>query len=102
MIEGQTDSMDCGNTWSARYGYENNILKRLEIMRWLGYLEKEIGDYRQEALEIFSGKRELMQYLKKIRRYPGGKVKAAEIVENRKALDYRRSTVMDEPQKTRF
>lgn len=48
MIERQTDSTDCGNTWSARYGYENNILKRLEIMRRLGYSEKEIRDYRRK------------------------------------------------------
>ena len=41
-IEGQNDSTDCGNSWSARYGFENNILKRLEIMGQLGYPEKEI------------------------------------------------------------
>ena len=40
-IERQTSSTDCGNTWSARYGYENNILKRLEIMDQLGYSEEE-------------------------------------------------------------
>lgn len=45
MIERQTD---CGNMWSARYGYENNILKRLEIMDQLGYPEKEIREYHRK------------------------------------------------------
>lgn len=48
MIERQTDSTDCGNMWSARYGYENNILKRLEIMDQLGYPEKEIREYHRK------------------------------------------------------
>lgn len=47
-IERQTSSTDCGNTWSARYGYENNILKRLEIMDQLGYPEEEIREYRRK------------------------------------------------------
>ena len=47
-IERQTSSTDCGNTWSARYGYENNILKRLEIMDQLGYSEEEIREYRRK------------------------------------------------------
>ena len=48
MIERQTDSTDCGKTWSSHYGYENNILKRLEIMKQLGYPEKEIRAYRRK------------------------------------------------------
>ena len=48
MIERQTSSTDCGKTWSARYGFENNILKRLEIMNQLGYPEKEIREYRRK------------------------------------------------------
>ena len=48
MIERQTDSTDCGNMWSARYGYENNIQKRLEIMDQLGYPEEEIREYRRQ------------------------------------------------------
>lgn len=43
-----------------------------------------------------------MQYLKKIRRYPGGKEKAAEIAENWRALYYRRRAMMDEMQKAGF
>ena len=48
MIERQTVSTDCGSTWSARYGYENNIIKRLEIMKQLGYPEEEIREYRRK------------------------------------------------------
>ena len=57
-IERQTSSTDCGNTWSARYGYENNILKRLEIMDQLGYPEEEIREYRRKHWR-FSAVREL-------------------------------------------
>lgn len=38
---------DCGRWWSAHYGYENNILKRLELMRELDYPEEEICKYRR-------------------------------------------------------
>ena len=48
MIERQTSSTECGKTWSVRYGFENNILKRLEIMNQLGYPEKEIREYRRK------------------------------------------------------
>lgn len=48
MIERQSDSTDCGATWSARYGFENNILKRLEIMNQLDYPEEGIGEYRRK------------------------------------------------------
>ena len=43
--EGQTD---CGEYWSAHYGYENNILKRLEIMRELQYTEEDIRAYKEK------------------------------------------------------
>ena len=33
---------DCGSTWSVHYGYQNNILKRLELMKDLEYSEEEI------------------------------------------------------------
>ena len=48
MIERQTSSTEFGKTWSVRYGFENNILKRLEIMNQLGYPEKEIREYRRK------------------------------------------------------
>lgn len=48
MIERRTDTTDCGNTWSIRYGYESNILRRLEIMKQLGYPEEEIREYRRK------------------------------------------------------
>ena len=48
MIERQTSSTECGKTWSVRYGFENNILKRLEIMNQLGDPEKEIREYRRK------------------------------------------------------
>ena len=48
MIERQTSSAECGKTWSVRYGFENNILKRLEIMNQLGYPEQEIREYRKK------------------------------------------------------
>ena len=48
MIERQTSSTECGKTWSVRYGFENNILKRLEIMNQLGYPEQEIREYRKK------------------------------------------------------
>ncbi len=58
MIERQTASADCGSTWSARYGFENNIIKRLEIMKQLDYPEEEIREYRRNHWR-FSAVREL-------------------------------------------
>lgn len=48
IIEKQETSTDSGSTWSARYGYQNNILKRLEIMEKLNYSEEEIKEYRKK------------------------------------------------------
>lgn len=42
--EGKTD---CGKDYSAHYGYEDNILKRLQIMKELGSSEQEINEYRK-------------------------------------------------------
>ena len=41
------EKTDCGDCWSVHYGYENNILKRLEIMRKLDYSEEEIQEYKR-------------------------------------------------------
>ena len=57
-IEMQTSSTDCGSTWSARYGYENNIIKRLELMERLGFSAEEIREYRRQHWR-FSAVREL-------------------------------------------
>lgn len=57
-IEMQTSSTDCGSTWSARYGYENNIIKRLERMERLGFSAEEIREYRRQHWR-FSVVREL-------------------------------------------
>ena len=43
-----------------------------------------------------------MKYLKKIRRYPGGKEKASEIAENWRGMYYRRTAMMDEMRKAGF
>ena len=40
------EKTDCGDWWSVHYGYENNILKRLEIMRKLDSSE-EIQEYKR-------------------------------------------------------
>ena len=80
--------------------YENVLKKKFpEQMQdiYISYVHKQAertGDRKRY--------RELMQYLKKIRRYPGGKEKAAEIAENWRALYYRRSAMMDELQKAGF
>jgi len=52
------EKTDCGESWSARYGHENNILKRLEIMRRLELPENEITEYRKKYRH-FSKIREL-------------------------------------------
>ena len=80
--------------------YENVLKKKFpEQMRdiYISYVHKQAertGDRKRY--------RELIQYLKKIRRYPGGKEKAAEIAENWRALYSRRSAMMDELQKAGF
>ena len=48
QIETSRDSTDCGNYYSIRYGPENRILKRLQIMRELGASAEEIRQYREK------------------------------------------------------
>lgn len=170
--EGQTD---CGEYWSAHYGYENNILKRLEIMRDLQYTEEDIRaykeknwrfaavrmlqlseylehvnelkvictkdeweKYREQILTSRSGwsiryqlmekefpervrdayvqyvrkqaelvsdrkrYKELVQYLKKIRKYPEGDAVASEIAGEWKEKYRRRPAMMDELRRAKF
>lgn len=54
----QALSTDCGSTWSVRHGYENNIIKRLELMERLDFPEEEIREYRRRHWR-FSAVREL-------------------------------------------
>lgn len=51
-------STDCGETWSMHYGYQNNILKRLDLMKELEYSEEEIRQYRKDNWK-FSAVRKL-------------------------------------------
>ena len=57
-IEMQALSTDCGSTWGVRHGYENNIIKRLELMERLDFPEEEIREYRRRHWR-FSAVREL-------------------------------------------
>lgn len=57
-IEAQGSSTDCGSTWSARHGYENNIIQRLELMERLNFSQEEITEYRRKYWR-FSVVREL-------------------------------------------
>ncbi len=45
-IEKAGNSTDCGKTYSAHYGFENNIIKRIQIMKELGSSSQEIREYR--------------------------------------------------------
>ena len=47
-IARMSDSTDCGDIWSVHYGYQNNILKRLDLMKELEYSEEEIKQYRKD------------------------------------------------------
>ncbi|MBE7726293.1 MAG: hypothetical protein E7244_18355 [Enterocloster citroniae] len=48
QIEKRGESTDCGKCYSSYRGFENNILKRLQIMKVLGASEEEIGQYRKK------------------------------------------------------
>lgn len=66
LIERAGDQTDCGEYWSARYGYENNILKRLEIMKELQYTEEEIREYRKKNWKFAAVRMlQLSEYLEK-------------------------------------
>lgn len=47
IIEQEEDSVQSGGTWSSHYGYQNNILRRLEIMEELGCSDEQIKEYRK-------------------------------------------------------
>lgn len=83
LIEGAEDKTDCGSLYSSNYGHENNILKRLKIMKELNYSENEINEYKIK-FRHFSAIRELeiKEYLDK-KEY----AKAIEVLEESKKLD---------------
>lgn len=82
-IERQEYSTDCGRTWSARYGYENNIIKRLEIMERLNFSMEEIREYRRQHWS-FSAVRSL-EIQEKLEQ--GNLDEAARILRESKTLD---------------
>ena len=45
IIEKQGSSTDGGRTWSEHYGYEDNLIRRLDVMEQLGCSEEEIHEY---------------------------------------------------------
>lgn len=48
QIEKRRESTDCGKCYSSYRGFENNILKRLQIMKALGASEEELRQYRRK------------------------------------------------------
>ena len=83
LIERAGDKNDCGSLYSSYYGFENIILKRLQIMKELNYSENEINEYRTK-FRHFSAIREL-----EIKEYLDKKAydKAIEVLEESKKLD---------------
>lgn len=83
LIERAGDQTDCGSWHSSYYGFENIILKRLQIMKELNYSANEINEYRTK-FRHFSAIRELevKEYLDR-KEYD----KAIEILEESKKLD---------------
>ena len=83
LIERAGDKTDCGSLYSSYYGFENIILKRLQIMKELNYSANEINEYRTK-FRHFSAIREL-----EIKEYLDKKAydKAIEVLEESKKLD---------------
>ncbi len=83
QIEKAGNDTDSGSWYSAHYGYENNVLKRLQIMGELGYSQQKIREYRQR-FRHFSAirKLELQEYLDK-----NDYKKAVELLQESKKLD---------------
>lgn len=83
LIERARDKTDCGSCYSAYYGFENTIIKRLQIMKKLNYSADEIHAYMTK-FRHFSAIRELevKEYLDK-KEYD----KAIEVLKESKKLD---------------
>ena len=84
------------------------LLDRYEQVLKAVYPEQLRGAYvslvRKEAARVSDRKRykELVKYLKKIVKYPGGKEYAKEVATDWRAMYYRRSAMMDELKKAGF
>ena len=77
------DSTDCGDTWSVHYGYQNNILKRLDLMKALEYSEEEIRQYRKDNWKFSAiRKQEIADLLEK-----GAFSQAIAVLKESKELD---------------
>lgn len=64
LIEEEEDNGDSENPWGLHYRYENNILKRLEIMKELGYPEEEIQKYKEKNWRLAAVRKlQLIEYL---------------------------------------
>ena len=83
LIEEAGNDTDAGSWYSAYYGYEDIVLKRLQIMRKLGCSEQEIWEYRQK-FRHFSAirKMEIEEYLDR-----NDYEKAIEVLQESKELD---------------
>jgi len=83
MIDKAKEKTDCGNWYSVQYGYENNILKRLEIMNKLGYSKKEIQKYKEKNRRFSTVRRlEIEEFMEK-----GEISKAIQVLNESKVLD---------------
>lgn len=83
LIEKAGSSTDCGEWYSVHYGYENNIIKRLQIMKELGSSDQKIQEYRNKYRQFSSiRKLEVKEYLEKDQ-YE----KAIEVLKESKKLD---------------
>ncbi len=66
LIEKVGQDTDCGEYYSVHYGYVNNIVKRIQIMKELGYSEREIKAYRTRFRQFSEvRKMEVQEYLEK-------------------------------------
>lgn len=54
VIRKHSDSHDCTSLYSAHYGYENVIIKRMEYMKKLGCTEDEIMEFRNKHRRFFA------------------------------------------------
>lgn len=82
-IERAEGQSDCGGSWSVHYGYENNIVKRLEIMKELGCTKEEMQEYRRKNWNFASVRMmQISEYQEE-----GRIEEAIELLEESKKLD---------------
>lgn len=92
LIERAGDRTDCGSLYSSYYGFENIIIKRLQIMKELNYSADEVNEYMTK-FRHFSAIRELeaREYLDK-KKYD----KAIEVLKESKKLDKEYASLVSE------